>query len=196
MNEVVFDIETQNTFADVDNDFKKLRVSVVSIYRYETNTYASFTENELDKLWPILERADRVIGYNSEYFDLPILNNYYLGNLLQFPHLDLLKQIKASLGIRLKLNDVAKATLNNVEKSAEGLQAIRWWREGKVAEIKKYCEQDVRVTKEVYDFGRQHKQLFYTALTGEDIPFAIDFSFPEKSGAQGTPPAVNLTLPF
>lgn len=193
-NEVVFDIETQNTFADVNNDFKKLRVSVVSIYRYDADSYQSFTESELGGLWPILEKADRIIGYNSEHFDLPILNNYYLGDLLSLPHLDLMVKIKDSLGIRLKLKDVAEATLDNITKSAEGLQAIAWWKEGKIDEIKKYCEQDVRVTKEIYDFGRANRQLFYKTLAGEVLPFAVDFSVPNVS-AQGKK-QINLTLPF
>ncbi len=193
LNEIVFDIETQNTFAEVENDFKKLKVSVVSIYSYATDTYQSFTESELPKLWPILEKADRLIGYNSEHFDLPVLNNYYLGDLLNLPSLDLLKKIKESLGIRLKLADVAEATLDNVTKSADGLQAIKWWKEGKIDEIKKYCEQDVRVTKELYDFGRENKQLFYKNLAGETLPFAVDFSRTvEKSNLKN----VNYTLPF
>ena len=192
-NEIVFDIETQNTFADVENDFKKLKVSVVSIYSYETDTYQSFSESELSKLWPILEKADRLIGYNSEHFDLPVLNNYYLGNLLELPSLDLLKKIKESLGIRLKLADVAEATLDNVTKSADGLQAIKWWKEGKIDEIKKYCEQDVRVTKELYEFGKNNKQLFYKNLAGEILPFAVDFSVLKENENKKN---VNFTLPF
>ncbi len=191
INEIVFDIETQNTFAQVDNDMKKFKISVVSIYRYETDSFESFTESELSRLWPILEKADRLIGYNSEHFDLPILMNYYLGDLTKIPHLDLLKEIKNSLGIRLKLDDVAKATLDNVQKSADGLQAIKWWQEGKIDEIKKYCEQDVLVTKQVYEFGRDNRQLFYKNLTGDVIPFAVNFSIPQKNESK-----INLTLPF
>ncbi len=194
-NEIVFDIETQNTFADVDNDFKKLRVSVISLYRYETGQYESYTEGELGKVWPLFEHADRLIGFNSEHFDLPVLNNYYLGDLLSFPHLDLMKCVKQSLGIRLKLADIAAATLDNVTKSADGLQAIRWWKEGKIDEIKKYCEQDVRVTKELYEFGRDNGQLFYKSLTGEMLPFAVDCSFP-KANVVGAKKSINLTLPF
>lgn len=194
MKEIVFDIETQNTFADVNNDFKKLKISVISIYRYETDTYESFEEHELTKLWPIIEKADRLIGYNSEHFDIPVLNNYYLGNLSTFPQLDLLKEIKETLGFRLKLSDVAEATLDNINKSAEGLQAIRWWKEGKLDEIKKYCEQDVRVTKELYDFGRTNKQLFYKSLTGEVLPFRVNFALPEVNIAK--PKHINLTLPL
>jgi DEAD/DEAH box helicase domain-containing protein len=195
-NEIVFDIETQNTFQDVENDYKKFRISVVSIYSYAADAYQSFTEDELKNLWPILEKADRIIGYNSEHFDLPILQNYYLGDLSAFPHLDLMKVIKDSVGIRLKLSDVAEATLDNINKSADGLQAIRWWKEGKIDEIKKYCEQDVRVTKEVYDFGRNNKQLFYKTLGGEVLPFAVDFSYAAKPSAGQPASKINLTLPF
>jgi len=192
-NEIVFDIETQNTFADVENDFKKFKISVISIYSYITDKYESFAEDELGKLWPILERADRLIGYNSEHFDLPILNNYYLGDLSKLAHLDIMKQIKESLGIRLKLSDVAEATLDNITKSADGLQAIRWWKEGKIDEIKKYCEQDVRVTKELYDFGLKNRQLFYKSLKGEILPFAVNF---ECSSGVSKSNNINLTLPF
>ena len=191
--EVVFDIETQNTFAEVDNDFKKLKISVVSIYRYETNQYQSFAEYELGQLWPILEKADLIIGYNSLHFDVPVLGNYYLGDLSKIPHLDLMAKIKDSLGIRLKLKDVAEATLDDVTKSADGLQAIRWWKEGKIDEIKKYCEQDVKVTKELFEFGRQNSQLFYKSFKGEILPFVVDFSLPKENA---TAAGINLTLPF
>lgn len=192
-NEIVFDIETQNTFADVQNDFTKLKISCVSIYQYVTDTYTSFEENELGKLWPILEKADRLIGYNIEHFDLPVMNNYYPGDLLKFHYLDIMKVVKANLGIRLKLDSIAKATLDNVQKSAEGLQAIRWWKEGKIKEIKEYCEQDVRVTKEIYEFGKTNKQLFYNTLTGETLPFRVNFE-PEKITVEKK--NINLTLPF
>ena len=192
-NVIVFDIETQNTFADVNNDFKKLKVSVVSIYRYAMDKYESFEEKELGMLWPIFEKADLLVGFNSAHFDLPVLNNYYVGDLGKLPHLDIMEKVKDSLGFRLKLNDLAQATLDDVEKSADGLQAIRWWKEGKIAEIKKYCEQDVRVTKEIYDFGLKNKQLFYRSLTGEVLPFRVNFDFTPKANQTKN---INLTLPF
>jgi DEAD/DEAH box helicase domain-containing protein len=122
-----------------------------------------------------------------------------MGDLLQFPHLDLLKKIKESLGIRLRLKDVAEATLDNVTKSADGLQAMQWWKEGKIDEIKKYCEQDVNVTKQLYEFGRDNGQLFYKSLTGEQLPFFVDYGpqahlDPTKK-VQPTK-TINLTLPF
>lgn len=192
--EVIFDIETQNTFAEVNNDFKKLKISVISIYRTDLDSYQSFTENELSQLWPILEKSDRLIGYNSEHFDLPVLGNYYLGDLTKIPHLDIMKEVKEALGFRLKLADLAEATLDNVQKTADGLQALRWWKEGKIEEIKKYCEQDVRVTKEIYDFGKNNKQLFYKTFNGDVLPFAVNFE--PKADVSTQINQINLTLPF
>ncbi|MFA6105134.1 MAG: ribonuclease H-like domain-containing protein [Patescibacteria group bacterium] len=192
-NEIVFDIETQNSFADVNNDFKKLKISCVSIYKYATDSYESFEEHELGKLWPILEKSDLLIGFNSAHFDVPVLNNYYMGDLTKIPHLDIMERVRESLGFRLKLNDLAQATLDGVEKSADGLQAIRWWKEGKIAEIRKYCEQDVKITKDVYEFGKKNKQLFYKSLTGEVLPFRVNMEFTPKNSTQKN---INLTLPF
>ena len=173
--EVVFDIET---YGDIRNR-AEIKVTVVSVYEYETDSYRSFDEHQLSELWPILERAERIIGYNSKGFDAPILDKYYPGDINVIPHLDLLEKIKDSAGKRFKLDDIAKATLE-ISKSADGLQAIKWYEEGKIEEIKKYCEQDVKVTKDIYDFGREHKQLFYKNLTGEVLPFAVNFEKTEK----------------
>lgn len=190
--EIVLDIETYGDIRNYDN----LKVTVCSIYEYETDTYRSFDEHQLNELWPILEKADRIIGYNSLHFDIPILNRFYAGELLNIGQLDLLKVIKDSSGKRYKLDDIAKATLQ-MQKSADGLQAVRWYEEGKIEEIKKYCEQDVKVTKEVYEFGKKNKMLYYPTLTGDIMPIAVDFSAPEVSDqnvqASG---GINMTLPF
>lgn len=191
--EVVFDIET---IGDI-NDLSTMKITVVSIYEYEKDAYRSFEEPELNQLWPILERAERIIGYNSEHFDLPILARYYTGDLSRIPHLDILKVIKESSGRRYKLNDIAKATLQ-MEKSADGEKAMEWFREGRLDLIKQYCEQDVRVTKEVYDYGRQNKMLYYSTITGELMPLAVNLDMPTsvQNGEQGATGGINLTLPF
>jgi len=190
--EVVLDIET---IGDIQ-DFKNLKVTVVSIFEYETNKYTSFEEKELGNLWPILEKAERIIGFNSEHFDLPILNKYYAGDLLKFPQLDILKMVKEATGSRFKLNDLAKATLQ-IEKSADGLQAQKWFMEGKMDEIKKYCEQDVLVTKELYEYGRKNRMLYYSNLVGELMPFPVNFEPQKKTDFnQNQGNNINLTLPF
>lgn len=192
--EVVFDIET---IGDI-REFDSLKVTVVSVYEYETDSYRSFDEHELNALWPILEKAERLIGFNSESFDLAVLKKYYAGNISVFPHLDLLKVIKESTGKRFKLNDIAKATLQ-IEKSADGLQAMEWYKEGKIDLIKQYCEQDVKVTKEVYEFGRKNKMLYVPTLTGEIQPFPVNFEPVAQVATAGggtVQGGFNLTLPF
>jgi len=192
MSEIVFDIETTGDIRDMSSQ----KVTVVSIYDYGTNEYTSFEESELSNLWPILEQAERLIGYNSDHFDIPILNKYYAGELTSFSSLDLLKVIKESSGSRFKLNDIAKATLQ-IEKSADGLQAQKWFEEGKMDLIKKYCEQDVKVTKELYEFGRKNRMLYYPTLTGNIIPIGVNFDPQPVTVAKALAEKnVNLTLPF
>ncbi|PIR03041.1 MAG: hypothetical protein COV60_02380 [Candidatus Magasanikbacteria bacterium CG11_big_fil_rev_8_21_14_0_20_43_7] len=189
--EVVFDIETYGDIQDRAN----IKVTVVSVYEYATDTYRSFDEHQLADLWPILEKAERIIGYNSKGFDAPILAKFYSGDIHAIPHLDLLEKIKESAGKRFKLDDVAKATLE-ISKSADGLQALRWYEEGKIDEIKKYCEQDVKVTKEIYEFGKKNKMLYTSTLTGELMPIPVDFSKFPKTGQGTVGSGVNMTLPF
>jgi len=153
MNKIVFDIETKNTFQEVgSNDPAALSISLVGIYDYATDSYQSFLETELGKLWPIIEKADMLIGYNSDHFDIPLLNKYYPGDLTKIKSLDLLKEIKNSLGRRVKLDSVAFGTFNK-GKSGHGLEAITWWKNGEIDKIRKYCLEDVKITKELYEYA-------------------------------------------
>ncbi len=156
MRYVIFDLETKNIFADVgSNDPSALDISVGSFYDSGSDTYLTVTEDELSRAWNLIEHADALVGYNSNHFDIPLLNKYYPGDLTQIKSIDLLEEIRKSLGRRLRLDSVAEATVG-AKKSGHGLQAVRWWREGKIDEIKKYCEQDVRITKKVFDYALQH----------------------------------------
>jgi len=156
MRYIVFDLETQNLFQEVNSsDAAALDISVATVYDSYTEKYTTVTVDEIDQLWPIIEKADALVGYNSDHFDIPLLNKYYPGDLTQIKSIDLLVDIKASLGRRLRLDSVAQATIG-AKKSADGLQAVRWWREGNIADIKKYCEQDVKVTKEIFEYAMKH----------------------------------------
>lgn len=161
LNKVVFDIETANVFDEISsNDPAKLDISIVGIYDSLTDTYSSYAVPEFGQLWPIIERADMLIGYNSDHFDIPLLNKYYPGDLASIKSLDLLSEIKASLGRRLRLDTVAEATLG-INKSGHGLEAVQWWKEGKEDLVRKYCLDDVRITKEVYDYALKNKEVNY-----------------------------------
>lgn len=161
MRYIVFDLETQNIFQDVgSNDVTALDISVASVYDSVEDKYTTVSVDQLHTLWPIFEKADALVGYNSNHFDIPLLNKYYPGDLTHIKSIDLLESIRLSLGRRLRLDSVAQATIG-AKKSADGLQAVRWWREGKIDEIKKYCEQDVRVTKKVFDYALQNGHVLF-----------------------------------
>lgn len=162
MRKIVFDIETKNIFQDVGkNDPVLLDLSLIGVYDSETEEYSSYIEEELPKLWPLIEKADMLIGYNSDHFDIPLLNKYYSGDLTKIKSLDLLKEIKNSIGRRLKLDGVAEATLG-VGKSGHGLEAITWWKNGEIEKVRKYCLDDVRITKDLYDYALKNGLLKYS----------------------------------
>jgi len=161
MRKIVFDIETQNFFHDVgSSDPAALDIAVVGVYDSENDSYTTYLQEELGKLWPILERTDMLIGFYSENFDLPLLNKYYPGDLSKIKHLDILKEIRKQYGRGMKLDKLAEGTLKS-NKSGDGFDAVRWWREGKIDEVRKYCLDDVRITKEIYDYAMANQKLFF-----------------------------------
>ena len=167
MRKIFFDIETANEFADVGKrEPAALDLAMICIYDSADNSYKSFVKEELKTLWPILERADMLIGFNSEHFDLPLLARYYSGDLSRIRSVDLLKEVKAVLGRRLKLDTLAEATLGK-KKLGHGMESIRWWRNGEVEKVRKYCIEDVRITKDLYDYARANGHLKYR--DGEDL---------------------------
>jgi len=191
MKKIVLDIETQNTFREVGkSDPAALDISLLVIYDYDTDQYTSYLQEDLPKLWKVLEQTDMIIGYNSDHFDIPLLNKYYAGDLTTIKSLDLLAKIHKAIGKRVRLDDIASATLG-LNKSASGLEAIEWWKNGEIEKIRKYCEQDVRVTKEVYDHALKKGTLKFKDLT-EIKEFALDTSTWEEKQNN----TMNLTLGF
>ena len=158
-----FDLETQRTANDVGGWDKKrdMGMSVGVTYSTATSTYSIFNEKTVDGLVDQLRRADLVVGYNIVHFDYEVLMGYTVLDLpSQLLTLDLLVDIEAKLGHKLKLESLAQGTFN-VGKTAEGLDAIKWWRQGRLLEIAEYCCYDVKVTKMVHEHGRENGELFY-----------------------------------
>ncbi|MBL7045414.1 MAG: ribonuclease H-like domain-containing protein [Parcubacteria group bacterium] len=191
MRKVVFDIETSNEFSEVGKfDLRLLDISIVGVYDSEKDSYRAYLVEELVELWPIIEKTDVLIGYNSDHFDIPLLNKYYHGDLATIKSVDLLKEIKNSLGKRLKLDSVAEATLG-VNKSGHGLDAIKWWRDGEVEKVKKYCLDDVKITKDLYDYALKNGHLKYKDWDGIKTIELDTSNWEEKEDS-----ALTHTLPF
>lgn len=186
MKTIVLDLETKKLFHEVDGArHEKLGVSVLGIHDSSDNQLKAFFEAELPKAWPIIETADLLVGFNIKKFDLPVLSAYYPGNLLKLPVFDLLDAVKASIGFRLKLDDLAKATLGR-GKTGTGLDAYRFYQQGKLKELKEYCLEDVVITRDLYLYATEYGHLKYFDLGNvlREIPIEVNDFLPKKSEQQ------------
>jgi len=170
-NIVYFDLETQKSAGDVGGwsqaQISRMGMSVGVTFSTARGKYEIYSEKEAGALIEELRRADLVVGFNVRRFDYQVLRPY---NLFfdpdQIPTLDMLEEIQKQLPHRLSLDAVAKATLN-VEKTSEGLQAIRWFQQGELLKIAEYCCFDVKITRLVHEYGREHGKVYYIDRRGE-----------------------------
>ena len=188
MNLIVLDIETKKGFDEVGgrSNLTELGVSLVGIYRYREEKYEAYEEPELGKLEPVLSQADLVIGFNIRRFDFPVLQPYFKNlKLADLPLFDLLEDIEKILGHRVSLDSIAQSTLGE-GKSGSGLDALRFYQTGEIEKLKKYCLDDVRLTKEVYEFGKRFGKIYFSSRTGGKVETPVHWADP-------TPPP-NLSL--
>jgi DEAD/DEAH box helicase domain-containing protein len=184
---IIYDIETKETFQEVGSrDPAKLHISVIGAYSYKENKFLSYTEDQLPSFWRRLEQCDMVVGFNNKGFDDQVCAAYFpeMPKVFSF---DILEQVHKNLGFRVKLDNLAHATLGE-GKSGDGLKAIRLYREGKIEELLEYCVQDVKVTRDIFDYGKLHGKLMYSDLAGVK-EVSVDFH-PEIEKAE----SMNLSL--
>ena len=163
MNYVVIDVETQKGFNEVDRKkLHLLKVSVACLYDFRTNQYLAFEEKEMLKFEEYLKKADLIIGFNVRDFDMEVLAPYLITPVKNFPVLDILVEFEKVRGHRIGLQSVAQATVGE-SKSGSGLDAIKYFNEGRMDELKKYYLDDVRVTKEIYEYGLKHGKIYFVS---------------------------------
>jgi DEAD/DEAH box helicase domain-containing protein len=173
---VVFDLETQRSFDEVGgrSQMHRLGVSVGVAYRYDRDEFLVYTEDRISELIDLLRDADLVVGYNIKGFDYEVLRGYTDEDLQSLPTFDLMYDLEDRLGFRPKLESVAVATLGG-GKSADGLQALEWWREGEIDKIAEYCREDVKVTRDLYDFGKRNRCVLVSRFGGNPRQVAVDW---------------------
>lgn len=176
-NIVYFDLETQKSAEEVGgwHRIRDMRMSLGVTYSTERGGYRIYPESEVNELIDELRRADLVVGFNTLRFDYEVLqghNEFF--DYDQLNTLDMLVEVQKQLPHRLSLDSIAHATFG-VEKTSEGLQAIRWYREGKLVEVAQYCCFDVKITRMVHEFGTQHGQIFYTNRFGKKMTLNVDW---------------------
>jgi len=190
VTEVIFDIETKKIFDDIKGDNPAdLGISIVSVYKRKVDEKGTETEGEMKSfweedfpsMWPQFIDVDRIIGFNSLHFDVPALAPLAPFDFKKLKHFDLMKQVKEALGFRLSLGVIASETLGH-SKIDNGLNAVYYWQEHSkksLTKLKKYCEMDVIVTKEVYDYGLKNGQLKYKDKWNTPRIIEVDFSYPK-----------------
>jgi DEAD/DEAH box helicase domain-containing protein len=173
-NIVYFDLETQKAANEVGgwNNIRDMRMSVGVTYSTTRGDYRIYSEKQVNELLQELMRADLVVGFNILRFDYEVLHGYTVYDLTQVPTLDMLVELQKTLQHRLSLDSLAAASLG-VEKTAEGMQAIEWYRAGKMMEIAEYCCYDVKITKLVHEFGASNRQLFYNNRFGARLSVPV-----------------------
>jgi hypothetical protein len=175
-NIVYFDLETQKSAEEVGgwDKISAMRMSVGVTYSTARADYCIYGEREVEDLIRELQRADLVVGFNVLRFDYEVLHGYTPMDLTQVPTLDMLVHLAERLQHRLSLDSIASATFG-LEKTAEGLQAIRWFKEGKLGEIAEYCCYDVKLTRLVHEYGVTHRQLHYNNRFGRKLTVPVDW---------------------
>jgi DEAD/DEAH box helicase domain-containing protein len=191
ITEVFFDCETQKLFSEITtNDPADLGISLVSVYvrtvdetqREISGTMYSFWESELSQMWQHFLSAKRIIGFNSNKFDVPALKNYAPPTFAKLPHFDIMEHVRSALNHNLSLNVLATNTLG-AHKTDVGTNAVLYWKSQdpeQLRKLKEYCEADVLITRDLYDYGVREKKLKYIDKFNTPREFAVDFSYPKE----------------
>lgn len=173
-NILYFDLETQKSAEEVGgwDKIRDMKMSVGVVFDEAAQCYRIYREAQAGELMVALEAAGLVVGFNVLRFDYEVLRGY--GEFTAPRTLDLLVELSRQLGHRLRLDSLAQATLG-AEKIADGLEAIRWYQQGELVKIAEYCCYDVKITRELYRYGRQNKKLYYFGLDGKKREVAVNW---------------------
>lgn len=180
MNDIlVLDIETKNTFQEVgENNFDALEVSLIGLYSYNQDKFFAFGENEFAAAIQMIKSAEMIVGFSISRFDLPVLKKHFGDfDIFAIPQLDILDEIEFSLGKRVGLDILAKTNIG-YGKNGHNLDAANLYRDNKMEELKNYCLNDVKITKELYELAKKQGYLMVPQKDGkESIKLPLEFGF-------------------
>ena len=180
---LVIDLETKKSFAEVggERNIADLGISVAGVYSYAKDAFFALEEHEVGQLEKMLEETSHIIGFNIIHFDIPVLQPYTPSiNFDRIAVTDIFKDAVDFLGHRVGLDGVCKATLGQ-SKSGHGLEALEWFRQGRVEEVKKYCLDDVRLTRDLYEYGKKNGHILFESFVDNKIhSIQVDWADGEK----------------
>ncbi len=174
-NVLVFDCETQRSAAEVGgwNNTHLMGLAIGVVYSFKEDKYYAFPEEKVKEMLNMFLKADLVIGFNIKRFDWGVLKGYTTIDFSKIPTLDILDLIYEQLGFRLSLDHLSLVNLNK-GKSADGLQSLQWFKEGKIDLIIEYCKHDVEITKEIFEYLLEKGHLLYKSKDGRILQIPLD----------------------
>jgi DEAD/DEAH box helicase domain-containing protein len=172
----VFDLETQRSAAEVGGWHRAhlMKISCAVLYDSKQDRFIDFMENQISQFIERLQTYDLIVGFNIMRFDYQVLRGYSDFNFKNLKNLDILQDVKKYLGFRLSLAHLATVTLGE-SKTADGLQALQWWQKGRILEIIKYCRQDVKITRDLYCYGRENGHLIFEDKSNQKVRIPVDW---------------------
>ena len=174
------DIETQRSAEEVGGWQNKhlMRVATAVVYDSREGSFSAFGEERVHELIEKLQTADLIVGFNIADFDYHVLKGYSSFRFAELPTFDILQEISKQLGYRLSLNHLAHKTLN-MEKSADGLQSLQWFKEGRIEEVIAYCQKDVEITKDLFLFGLANGHLLFETKNCQLVRLPVEWKLAE-----------------
>jgi len=174
------DIETKNDWTSGDSfKIENLEISYVGVMDGDTGEEMDFWEDDMEKLGEVMKKTDYVVHYNGFTFDMPVIANYIGDWVNELPQIDLMVAAFKKIGFRPKLDDLANATLG-YGKIGKGSDAVKYWAAGDLDSLKKYCLMDVKVTKDVYDWGIDKGFVKYYDKQGFVVKTDIDWELGKR----------------
>lgn len=170
-------METQLSAAEVGGWHRahRMKISCAVLYDSREDVFSEFTEDRVPELIERVRQLDCIIGFNIKRFDYRVLSGYCRIDFNRLKTLDILEEVQKSIGYRLSLNRLTETTLGE-PKTADGLQALRWWRAGRIRELIDYCRQDVRLTRDLYLFGRKKGYLLFQDRAGRKLRIPVSWA--------------------
>lgn len=172
----VLDIETRRSAKEVGGWHKAryMGVSCAVLYDSKQDQFNEYRQEDVPQLCHDLKQSDLVIGFNIIGFDYKVLTGLSDFDFYSLPTLDILIKVHERLGYRLSLDHLASQTMGS-KKSADGLMALKWWKEGKLEKIAKYCRQDVKITRDLYLYGKKYNYLVFKNKADQQVRVPVFF---------------------
>jgi DEAD/DEAH box helicase domain-containing protein len=193
---LVFDLETKYSADEVGgwNNIGDMGMSCGVLWDSLDQGFHVYLEHQVPALVTHLRLGEVIVGFNHVEFDYrvvaghqpsPELKHKLYLELIGLHNFDMLAELKKILNHRLKLDSLARPTLQE-GKSADGLQALQWYKEGRMDLIIAYCKQDVDVTRRLYEYALAHHELQYESRAGiktVQVPWTVPTFAPKVVAA-------------